>query len=70
VPLGETLEAYCVRVLANGALRREETVTATTWSYLQAQQTLDGITGQFSIEVAQISDQYGPGPFAEVEFDE
>jgi hypothetical protein len=70
VPLGETREAYQVRVRANGTVRRDVNVTTTAWTYSHALKILDGVVGAFSIEVAQVSDQFGAGPFAEVTIDE
>jgi len=66
VPLGESVESYRVRVLAGGTLRREETVTSTAWTYDASAMAVDGITGPFDVEVAQISELYGPGQFARI----
>jgi hypothetical protein len=41
----------------------EATVTVPQWSYSAAQQASDGATVPFRIEVAQVSDRFGPGPF-------
>ena len=61
VPLGEALESYKLQVVVSGAVRREEIVGASEWTYTAADQSADGISGVFSIEVAQISDRFGPG---------
>ena len=63
MPLGETTEAYQIRIRVNGTLRREEVATTPTWTWTPAMQTADGNTGIISLEVAQISDRWGPGPF-------
>ena len=71
VPLGEAREAYHVRVIGAGeTVLREETVEAPSWSYSAATQTADGAVAPFSVEVAQLSDQYGPGPYTRIEIDE
>ncbi|WP_108484063.1 baseplate multidomain protein megatron [Oceaniglobus ichthyenteri] len=61
VPLNETTESYVVRVVKNGGVVRTHTVTSPSWTYSAQQQTSDGITAPFAIEVAQISDRFGPG---------
>lgn len=64
VPLGELREIYLVRVSQGGVLKREVAVGAPNWIYAQSQKTADGLSGQsFAIEVAQLSDAYGAGPF-------
>ncbi len=37
------------------------------WTYAAADQVADGVSAPFTIEVAQISDSFGPGPFESVE---
>ena len=67
VPLGEASEAYLVRVY-DGALKvREETVTTPAWAYGAAARVSDGTTGAYAVEVAQISDRFGPGLFRRIE---
>ncbi|EBA03677.1 hypothetical protein RB2150_04238 [Rhodobacterales bacterium HTCC2150] len=66
VPLGETSEAYHVRVLRDGSLVREVDLTVPNWTYSQADQVSDGTTGTLKIEVAQISERFGAGPYAGV----
>ncbi len=67
VPLGEESESYLVRVIAaGGALVREESVSAPQWSYSAAAQAADAISLPFSIDIAQISLGYGPGPFRRI----
>ena len=63
VPLGEEAEAYLVRVRQESVLLREETTSAPGWSYSGAQKSSDEVTGQFTVEVAQISARFGAGPF-------
>ncbi|ADE85443.1 phage conserved hypothetical protein [Rhodobacter capsulatus SB 1003] len=66
VPLGETAELYLVRVLEGTAVKREVTVGEASWSYPAALQAADGIAGAFTLEVAQVSDVYGPGLAARI----
>ncbi|WP_071797114.1 baseplate multidomain protein megatron [Natronohydrobacter thiooxidans] len=65
VPLSEVAEAYLLRVRQGGAVLREVTLSAPEWLYSAAMQAQDG--GGVVIEVAQVSDLFGPGPFASVE---
>ncbi|MCV6593728.1 MAG: glycoside hydrolase/phage tail family protein [Silicimonas sp.] len=66
VPLGEAYEAYLVRVLSGGEVLREETVESPGWTYEAAEVAADGALPEFEIEVAQISDLYGPGAKARI----
>ncbi|MDZ4134881.1 MAG: hypothetical protein U1D06_04695 [Paracoccaceae bacterium] len=65
VPLGEDREIYLIRVIRNDALVRELTVTAPAWAYKVAQRLGDGVTGSFILQVAQMSDRFGHGPFTQ-----
>ncbi|PWE30657.1 host specificity protein [Maritimibacter sp. 55A14] len=67
VPLGETREAYRVRVIRDGVILREAETTAPGWRYTAAAQAEDGVAVAFELAVAQLSDSFGPGPFASVE---
>ena len=64
VPLAETIEAYVLRVFAQGSLVREERLTEPQFTYTSAQRSSDGAVGGYRIEVAQISDLFGAGPSA------
>jgi len=66
VPLGEGVEAYHLRILRNNALVRQVDLTTPNWVYADADQTQDGTTGTLTIEVAQVSERFGPGPYAGV----
>lgn len=71
VPLGEEREAYLVRVIgAAGTVSRQATVTAPQWRYTAAMRATDSVAGRFAIEVAQLSDQFGPGPYRRIEINE
>ena len=63
VPLGEAAEVYRLRVLVEGEIRREEVLAEPRWSYPAGERAADGIAGPWRIEVAQVSDRFGPGPF-------
>ncbi|MDZ4093304.1 MAG: glycoside hydrolase TIM-barrel-like domain-containing protein [Paracoccaceae bacterium] len=66
VPLGEDKESYLVRVVLNGTIRREVEVFTPAWTYAAAMQALDGVTEDYLIEVAQMSDRFGPGLFKSI----
>ena len=67
VPLGEESESYLLRVLKDGKVLREENVTAPLFTYAVSAQNVDGATGAFKIEVAQVSASYGAGLFQRIE---
>lgn len=67
VPLGEDREAYRVQVRQGANVLRDVTVTDPVWAYGAADQSADGVGGGFTLAVAQVSERYGPGPFAELE---
>ena len=67
VPLSEEAELYRLRIRHLGVIRREVDLTAPLWTYAAAQQAADGVSGPFSIEVAQVSASFGPGLFAALE---
>lgn len=66
VPLGEDRERYLVRVRQGANLLRETEVTSPTWSYSPSDQALDGAASGTMVEIAQISDRFGPGPMSAV----
>ena len=67
VPVGEESENYLVRVIKDAGIVREEFVEVPTWSYSNTQQIEDGVSGSYSVEVAQISASYGAGGFSSVQ---
>jgi hypothetical protein len=67
VPLGEATEAYRLRILQDGAVRREATVAAPAFTYDAAARAADGLSGPWRFEVAQLSDRFGPGPFTGID---
>jgi hypothetical protein len=70
VPLGETSEVYLLRVRHAGGVLREETLGAPGFTYTAAMRSADAPGTPFTIEVAQLSDRVGPGPFARIEIDD
>ncbi len=63
IPLGEGTESYQVRITQAGHIRREATVTVPQWTYTAAQRQADVGSAPYVIEVAQLSDRFGAGPF-------
>ncbi|WP_282025914.1 baseplate multidomain protein megatron [Limimaricola cinnabarinus] len=66
VPLGEEREAYLLRILDGGVVLREVEVETPAFVYTAAAQMADGAAGDLVVQVAQISDAFGPGPFAAI----
>ncbi|PZX46235.1 putative tail protein [Roseinatronobacter thiooxidans] len=67
VPLSETYERYVVQVRKGGAVLRAVDCDAPEFVYSSLAQVQDGVEGSFALEVAQVSDVFGPGPFARLE---
>ena len=67
VPVGEDREAYQLRVFVAGTPVREMQLTTPGWTYPWSARTVDGATGAFRVEVAQVSDRFGPGPAASID---
>lgn len=63
VPLSEESEQYLIRVLANGNVVREVIVPTPQFDYLAWQKAGDGIAGPYRIDVAQVSQSFGAGPW-------
>ena len=68
VPLGETAEVYVVKVFLGATLVREVQLGTASWLYAAGLRVSDGTDAAFRVEVAQISERYGAGSFAKVEF--
>lgn len=66
VPLGEDTESYRVRVVQNGSVRREITLSSPSWTYDAALLSSDVGAGAFEVNVAQISSRFGAGPSVSV----
>ncbi|MBV7378343.1 phage tail protein [Maritimibacter dapengensis] len=67
VPIGHGGEQYSVRVVHDGTVVREATVTAPIWTYTAGMQAADEVTRPFKVDVAQVSQSFGPGPAARIE---
>jgi hypothetical protein len=65
VPLGEEREAYLLRQMRGPVLLREVEVGQASWTYPDAMRTADGPL-PVTVSVAQLSRQFGPGPFRDV----
>ncbi|WP_371808657.1 phage tail protein [Ruegeria sp. HKCCD7221] len=61
VPLGEESEAYLIQIRAEESLVREELVQNSRWTYTSAAKLADGVSGSYTVQVAQVSASYGPG---------
>ncbi len=71
VPLGETSEAYLVRVQDDqGAVLREVTLSTPSWIYPAGLRAVDGVSGAYAISVAQVSDRFGPGSFKRIDLND
>jgi hypothetical protein len=69
VPLGEVAEVYHLRVFEGAVQVREASTTTAAWTYPATQQVSDGVALPFTIEVAQVSDVFGPGRYARITID-
>jgi len=67
VPLGEENEAYLLRIADAGGSRREVELATPDFTYTTAMQAADGVSLPYTIEVAQVSARFGPGPFTRIE---
>ena len=67
IPIAETFEKYRVRVIGAGRVLREQVVNETVWCYSSELQESDIATNAqlpLRVDVAQISEKFGPGPAA------
>ncbi|MCT8329218.1 baseplate multidomain protein megatron [Albidovulum sediminis] len=69
VPLGEARETYLLRVVKDGAIRREATLAQPFWTYSAAMAAADAVTAPFELHVAQLSDTFGAGAFTRITID-
>ncbi len=70
VPLAEASELYVLRVIDGGSLRREVQLNTSEWVYPAGMQAADGVSGVFEIEVAQVSERFGPGLYTRIEIND
>ncbi|MEO1238428.1 MAG: glycoside hydrolase/phage tail family protein, partial [Pseudomonadota bacterium] len=66
VPMGEASELYMLRVVQSGSILREVTLARAEFDYTAGLRSSDGVGATFEIEVAQVSDRFGPGPFRRI----
>lgn len=64
MPLGEAQELYSVRLVQNGNVLAQAQVAVPTWTVPQEVWSSAMAGGGFAIEVAQLSDSFGSGPYA------
>ncbi|MFO1139522.1 MAG: glycoside hydrolase/phage tail family protein [Paracoccus sp. (in: a-proteobacteria)] len=64
VPLGEAQELYSVRLTRNGNVLTQTQVGVPHWTVPQDVWSSAMAGGGFAVEVAQLSDTFGPGPYA------
>lgn len=65
-PIGETAELYRVEIGPAGAPLRVTDVALPALIYTATERSSDGITAPFRVAVAQVSETYGPGIWAEI----
>ncbi len=64
VPLGEAQELYLIRLVRDGNVLAQAQVSAPHWTVPQDIWSSAVAGGAFAVEVAQLSDTFGPGPYA------
>ena len=64
VPLGEESELYSIRVYHDGSIVREEETSTALWVYSDAAKSVDGVSGEYTVKVAQISSIFGAGGYS------
>lgn len=67
MPLGEVDERYRLRIRDGATVLREVDVTSPSWSYIAALRSADMVPGSYTVEVAQVSERFGPGPYAQLQ---
>jgi len=66
VPLGEAVELYVLRILSTETILREVTLAEPRFVYAADLKAADAAPVHFNIDVAQVSDRFGPGPFRRI----
>ncbi|MCB5197849.1 glycoside hydrolase/phage tail family protein [Loktanella sp. TSTF-M6] len=66
VPLGEERERYVVQVRQGDLILREDTVSASAWTYPRDDGLAEVGNAAFVVAVAQLSERYGTGPFVSI----
>ncbi len=67
VPLGEASEQYVLRITDATTIRREELLTSASFTYTDAMRASDGTLPEYFIEVAQVSERFGAGPYTRIQ---
>jgi hypothetical protein len=67
VPLGEDSENYIVRIFQDAVLKGEYSSSQPQFTYTSAMKGADGVVGSYRVEVAQVSAQFGAGPFRSID---
>ncbi|MCX7289452.1 MAG: glycoside hydrolase TIM-barrel-like domain-containing protein [Rhodobacterales bacterium] len=67
VPLGEASESYLLRIVQGTVTKAEYTSPVPHFSYSAQMRLADLLPGPFRIDIAQMSMQYGPGPYRSLE---
>ncbi|NDR56057.1 baseplate multidomain protein megatron [Aliiruegeria sabulilitoris] len=71
IPLGEENERYLVQVLeGDGTVIREAETNQPNWSYSAEMKATDAVYEIAAVQVAQMSERYGVGPFQRIEIHE
>ena len=68
IPLLETTERYQVKIFSSAQLLRQEEVSQAQWRYSAAMRSADGAHGLLELQVAQLSESFGPGLFRKLRF--
>ena len=68
IPLLETTERYQVKIFSGAQLLRQEEVSQAQWRYSAAMRSADGAHGLLELQVAQLSESFGPGLFRKFRF--
>ncbi len=70
IPVGEESLMFHLRILAADRTVRTEDLAESAFIYPHELQVADGLSLPFTVEVAQVSARYGPGPFQGIVIDE
>lgn len=68
VPLGEEKEFYHVRIIDGNKVVREFYPNSNHQIYYADEKNSDGAEIGFRVEVAQLSERFGSGPYARLNF--
>ncbi|TAG13101.1 MAG: hypothetical protein EAZ40_15085, partial [Rhodobacterales bacterium] len=60
-------EVYSIRIFQGVSQMAEYTANQPQFTYTAAMKVTDGLVGAFRVEVAQVSAQFGAGPYRSIE---